>query len=38
MASQTALAVRIYHLMEWVNMLRECNSRPAGMTVGEWCE
>lgn len=38
MASQTALAAKQYRLMEWANMIRDCNSRPAGMTVGEWCE
>lgn len=38
MASQTALVAKQYRLMEWANMIRDCNSRPAGMTVGEWCE
>lgn len=38
MASQTALVARQYRIMEWANMIRDCNSRPAGMTVGEWCE
>lgn len=38
MASQTALVAKQYRLMECANMIKECNSRPAGMTVGEWCE
>lgn len=38
MNSQTSLAARQYRLQEWAGMVRECNSRPEGMTVNDWCD
>lgn len=38
MNSQTSLVARNLRLQEWANMIRECNLRPMGMTVNQWCE
>lgn len=38
MNSQTSLVARKYRLQKWAGMVRECNSRPAGMTVNDWCD
>ena len=38
MNSQTSLIARNVRLKEWASMVQECNARPAGMTVGEWCD
>ena len=35
--SKTSLAARQYHLRKWASMIRECNQRPVGMSVDEWC-
>ena len=35
--SKTSLVVRQYRLREWASMIRECNQRPVGMSVDEWC-
>lgn len=32
----TAVAVQ-YRLQEWVAQIRECQNRPAGMSVVDWC-
>jgi len=37
MNSQTSLVAHQYRLQRWVGMVRECNSRPAGMMVNDWC-
>ena len=37
MNSQTSLVARQCRLLKWVSMVRECNSRPEGMTVNDWC-
>jgi hypothetical protein len=38
MSSQTTAISRQCRLKEWAEMVRECKSRPIGMTVDEWCE
>lgn len=38
MNSQTSLIARNVRLKEWAAMIQECNARPAGMTVGKWCD
>lgn len=38
MKSQTSIVSRNYRLKEWAQMIRDCNNRPAGMSVDEWCE
>ena len=35
--SKTSLVARQYRLREWASMIRECNQRPIGMSVDEWC-
>ena len=37
MNSQTSMIARSVRLKEWAQMIQDCNSRPQGMTVGEWC-
>lgn len=37
MATETHLATRQFRLQQWTAMVQECNSRPAGMKVTEWC-
>ena len=32
-----ATVARQYRLMEWVDQIRDCQSRPNGMSVDEWC-
>lgn len=38
MKSQTSIVSRNYRLKEWAQMIRDCNNRPAGMSIDEWCE
>lgn len=38
MKTQAALVARNYRLQQWAEMVRDCNSRPADMSVNEWCE
>ena len=37
MKSQTSIIANQVRLKEWADLIRECQSRPAGMTVDEWC-
>lgn len=37
MNSQTSLIAQQTRLNEWAEQIRECNNRPQGMTVGDWC-
>lgn len=37
MKSQTSLIAQQTRLREWAEQIKECNSRPYGMTVDEWC-
>ena len=38
MKSQTSLAARNCRLKEWAQMIQNCNNRPIGMSVDEWCQ
>ena len=38
MKTQTSIAARTFRLHEWAQMVQECNQRPVGMSVIEWCE
>ena len=38
MKTQTSIAARTCRLHEWAQMVQECNQRPVGMSVSEWCE
>ena len=37
MKQETSVVARSYRLQEWAVMVRECNSRPHGMTFKQWC-
>ena len=37
MKQETSVVARNYRLQEWAVMVRECNSRPHGITVKQWC-
>lgn len=37
MNSQTSLVAEQVRLKQWAGMISACQSRPAGMTVSEWC-
>ena len=36
--SQTSLVAQQTRINEWAEQIRECNNRPQGMTVKEWCQ
>ena len=38
MKSQTSLVAQQTRLNDWAEQIRECNNRPQGMTIGEWCQ
>lgn len=38
MKSQTSLVARNCRLQEWAQMIQNCNNRPIGMSVDEWCQ
>ena len=38
MKTQTSLVSRQCRLREWAEMVHDCQNRPIGMSVGEWCE
>ena len=37
MSSQTSIMAASFRLQEWAAQIRECQSRPAGMSVASWC-
>ena len=37
MKSQTSLVAQQTRLNQWAEQIRECNNRPQGMTVDDWC-
>ncbi len=37
MVSETSLAAQQCRLMEWAEQIRDCQNRPEGMSVIEWC-
>ena len=37
MSSETTLMAEQCRLQEWAAQIRDCQSRPAGMSVVEWC-
>lgn len=37
MKSQTSLVAQQVRLSEWAEQVRECQNRPQGMKVDEWC-
>lgn len=37
MSSETSMVAASCRLQEWVAQIRECQSRPAGISVASWC-
>lgn len=37
MSSETSIVAAGFRLQEWAAQIRECQSRPAGMSVASWC-
>lgn len=37
MSSETTLMAEQCRLQEWAAQIRDCQSRPSGMSVAEWC-
>ena len=37
MGSEATMAAEQYRLQEWAAQIRECQDRPAGMSVVDWC-
>ena len=37
MSSKTSMAAADFRLQEWAAQIRECQSRPTGMSVVSWC-
>ena len=37
MSSETSMVAAQYRLQEWAAQIRECQSRPSGMSVVSWC-
>ena len=37
MSSETSMVAADFRLQEWAAQIRECQSRPAGMSVVSWC-
>ena len=37
MNSETTIAATRYRLKEWMEQIRDCQNRPAGMSVSDWC-
>jgi len=35
--NQASMVAVQYRLQEWAAQIKECNNRPHGMTVDEWC-
>lgn len=38
MKSKESIVAKQVRLNQWAEQIRECNSRPKGMSVDEWCE
>lgn len=37
MSSETSIVAAGFRLQEWAAQIRECQSRPAGISVASWC-
>lgn len=38
MKSHTSLVAQQTHLSEWAELVRDCQNRPQGMKIDEWCQ
>ena len=37
MSSETSMVAASVRLQEWAAQIKECQSRPSGMSVASWC-
>ena len=37
MRSETSMGAAAFRIQEWAAQIKECQSRPTGMTVASWC-
>lgn len=37
MSSETTMVAAQYRLQEWAAQIKDCQSRPAGMSIASWC-
>ena len=37
MSSETTMVATNFRLQEWATQIKECQNRPAGMRVADWC-
>ena len=37
MSSETTVVAARYRLQEWAAQIRDCQNRPEGMSVSDWC-
>ena len=37
MSSETSIVAESFRLQEWAAQIRDCQNRPAGMSVASWC-
>ena len=38
MKSHTSLVAQQTRLSEWADLIRDCQNRPQGMKIDEWCQ
>lgn len=38
MKTDTSIVAQQYRLMEWADQIHDCQARPDGMSVTEWCD
>ena len=38
MKSQTSLVAKQFRLQTWASQIQDCQNRPSGMSVDEWCD
>ena len=38
MKSRTSLVAQQTRLSEWADLIRDCQNRPQGMKIDEWCQ
>ena len=38
MKSQTSLVAKQFRLQTWASQVQDCQNRPSGMSVDEWCD
>lgn len=37
MSSETTIVASQYRIQEWAGQIRDCQNRPSGMSVADWC-